>query len=372
MNALDAMADDAIEIYPGTPNHFFTHQLIKGEDTKEIFENAAHVVEGKYYLQRQPHLYFEPDCGFAYTDEEGRLTIHSKSVALYVHAMMIAEGLGVEEEKLRMVQNNTGGTFGYKFCPTMEALVGAAHMATGRIVYLKYDYWMSIAYTGKRSPHYYHCKLAADENGKFLGMENHWICDHGPYMEFGDNLMQKGLLCGGGYDIPNMRGEGKLVRTNHWLGFPLPRLGLAAGLLRRRERRRRARPQDGHGPVRAALQEPGRARRHVLVGPGVRGLLVREALRHGQALLRRGARSAPPRTRPPRSRRASASPSASSAPAPKARTSPTPRPSCGRTAACASTTPGRTTVRAPTAVRLAPPTRRCARSASPWSRSAST
>ena len=29
------------------------------------------MVEGKYYLQRQPHLYLEPDCGFAYTDDEG-------------------------------------------------------------------------------------------------------------------------------------------------------------------------------------------------------------------------------------------------------------------------------------------------------------
>ena len=41
MNALDAMADDAIEIYPGTPNIFFTQQLIKGEDTEEIFENGG-------------------------------------------------------------------------------------------------------------------------------------------------------------------------------------------------------------------------------------------------------------------------------------------------------------------------------------------
>jgi aldehyde oxidoreductase len=220
MNALDAMADDAIEIYPGTPNVYFEQPLIKGEDTREIFEKAAYVAEGKYYLQRQPHLYFEPDCGFAYTDEEGRLTIHSKSIALYLHALMIAEGLGVEEDKLRMVQNPSGGTFGCKFCPTLEALVGAAHIATGRPVYLKYDYWMSIAYTGKRSPFYFHCKLAADEEGNFLGMENHWYVDHGPYMEFGDNLTQRGFFCGSGYDIPNMRGSGKLVRTNHGWGAP--------------------------------------------------------------------------------------------------------------------------------------------------------
>jgi aldehyde oxidoreductase len=220
MNAMDAMADDAIEIYPGTPNVYFEQPLIKGEDTAPIFEKAAHVVEGKYYLQRQPHLFFEPDCGFAYTDEEGRLTIHSKSIALYIHALMIAEGLGVEEDKLRMVQNYTGGTFGYKFCPTLEALVGAAHMATGRPVYLKYDYWMSIAYTGKRSPFFFQCKLAADEEGNFLAMENDWYVDHGPYMEFGDNLTQRGFFCGSGYKTPAMRGKGRLVRTNHGWGAP--------------------------------------------------------------------------------------------------------------------------------------------------------
>ena len=81
-------------------------------------------------------------------------------------------------------------------------------MATGRLVYLKYDY-MSITYTGKRSPHWYHCKLAADENGKFLAMENHWICDHGPYSEFGDHLVQQGQFTGAGYDIPNIRGHGR-------------------------------------------------------------------------------------------------------------------------------------------------------------------
>ncbi len=52
---------------------------------------------------------------------------------------MIAPGLGIEPDKLRLVQNPTGGTFGYKFSPTMEALLGVAAMATGRPVSLKYD-----------------------------------------------------------------------------------------------------------------------------------------------------------------------------------------------------------------------------------------
>ena len=126
MSAPAAMAEDAIEIHPGTPNVYYEQKRAKGEDTKPIMESAAHVVEDEFYLQRQPHLTMEPDVGFAYFDEEGRLTIHSKSIGIHLHHAMICPGLGIEPEKLRMVQNPAGGTFGYKFSPTMEALLGVA------------------------------------------------------------------------------------------------------------------------------------------------------------------------------------------------------------------------------------------------------
>ena len=134
MSAPEAMAEDAMEIHPGTPNVYFELPIVKGADTKPLMKSAAHVVEGEYYLQRQPHLTIEPDVGLAYFDDEGRLTIHSKSIGLFLHHAMIAPGLGIEPEKLRLVQNPAGGTFGYKFSPTMEALLGVACMATGRPV----------------------------------------------------------------------------------------------------------------------------------------------------------------------------------------------------------------------------------------------
>ena len=81
---------------------------------------------GSITCSANPTWHFEPDVGFAYTDDEGRLTIHSKASASTPPAM-INEGLGLEHDNLRMVQNPIGGTFGYKFCPTMEALLGAAH-----------------------------------------------------------------------------------------------------------------------------------------------------------------------------------------------------------------------------------------------------
>ena len=219
MSAPAAMADDAIEIHPGTPNVYYEQKRAKGQDTKPLMESAAYVVEADYYLQRQPHLTMEPDVGFAYFDEEGRLTIHSKSIGIHLHHAMICPGLGIEPEKLRLVQNPAGGTFGYKFSPTMEALVGVAAMATGKPVALKYDYYQHITYTGKRSPFFVNLKYGADKDGKIFAMESDWIVDHGPYSEFGDLLTVRGAqFIGAGYGIPNIRGLGQTVCTNHAWG----------------------------------------------------------------------------------------------------------------------------------------------------------
>ncbi len=219
MSAPAAMADDAIEIHPGTPNVYCELPIIKGQDTKPLMDSAAYVVEDEFYLQRQPHLTMEPDVGLAYFDEEGRLTIHSKSIAIHLHHAMIAPGLGIAPEKLRLVQNPSGGTFGYKFSPTMEALLGVACMATGRPVVLRYDYHQHITYTGKRSPWFVRLKYGADKNGKIVAMESDWSVDHGPYSEFGDLLTLRGAqFIGSGYGIPNIRGMGRTVCTNHAWG----------------------------------------------------------------------------------------------------------------------------------------------------------
>ena len=219
MSAPAAMAEDAMEIHPGTPNVYYVQKIVKGEETGPIFDSADVVVEDDFYVGRQPHMPIEPDVGFAYKDDDGKLVIHSKSIGLHLHAAMIAPGLGVEVENLIMVQNPAGGTFGYKFSPTMEALVGAATMVTGRPCFLKYDYQQQMAYTGKRSPFSMNMRFAADKEGKLLAMETDYSVDHGPYSEFGDLLTLRGTqFMGAGYDIPNIRGEGRTVCTNHAWG----------------------------------------------------------------------------------------------------------------------------------------------------------
>ena len=217
MNAMDAIAEDAIEIHPGVPNAYYETNCIKGPDID--FDAAPNVVEIESYCSRQPHLHLEPDCGYAYIDEDGMVTVHSKSIGIHLHMPMIADGIGVPMDKLRIVQNHAGGTFGYKFSPTNEAILGAAAKIIGKPVSLVFNQFQNITYTGKRSPGFMNIKLAADENGKLLGLWGNNYIDHGPYSEFGDLLTHRlSQFVGAGYHIPTIRNKSQTVFTNHAWG----------------------------------------------------------------------------------------------------------------------------------------------------------
>jgi len=220
MSGYEALAPDAMEIHPGVPNAYYEQGVVKAEETGPLLEKAAYTVELTTYNSRQPHLHLEPDCGLAYVDDEGTLTIQSKSIGLHLHHAMICPGIGVEPEKLRLIQNPAGGTFGYKFSPTMEGLLGVACLAVdGRPVSLVYDQYQNITYTGKRSPAEIKAKWGADKDGKLIALEYEWWVDHGPYSEFGDLLtLRQAQFMGAGYHVPNIRAKGLTVATNHAWG----------------------------------------------------------------------------------------------------------------------------------------------------------
>lgn len=226
LNIKDAMAKDAVKVYDeidgidGMPNAFNKRPVMKGDDPKEALDKAAYVVEDEFYSSRQPHLTIETDCGFGYYDDEGRLTLQTKSICVYRHALMIARGLGVAPSRIRVIQNNMGASFGYKVAPTNEPLLGACVVATGRPVYMRLDMKEHILRTPKRSPFLMRVRVGADENGKLVGAEHHWYVDHGPYSESSQDLTNKGgQFIYAPYHVDNLRGCGYTFFTNHkWCG----------------------------------------------------------------------------------------------------------------------------------------------------------
>ncbi|AFA47190.1 molybdopterin-dependent aldehyde oxidoreductase [Acetobacterium woodii] len=233
MNGLDAIAEDAIEIHPGTPNLFLELPIVKGAETAAIMENAPYVVEGSFYTSHQPHLVLEPDVGMAYYDEEGRLTVQGKGQFLQALPLMYAQALGIEPEKIRVIENPVGASFGSKMSGHTEALMMAAAMATKRTVCMRFDYAQQSYFSGKRSASYYNVKLAADKNGKLIGMEEDFLFDHGAYHEAtSEPLLEKGLrFCGAGYQIPNIRGVGRICASNQAFGIAFRAFGSPQALM---------------------------------------------------------------------------------------------------------------------------------------------
>lgn len=233
MNGLDAIAEDALEIIPGTPNLILELPIVKGEDTSPIMKSAPYVAEGSFYLQHQPHLVIEPDVGLAYIDEEGRYTVQGKNQFLNAIPLECGDALGIPHDKIRAIENPVGGSFGSKMGPHTDALLLAAAMHTGKTVCLRLDYEQQAYFSGKRSACYTNLKLAADKDGKLIAMEEDFLFDHGAYNEqSSEPLIEKGFrFAGVGYNIPNIRGIGRLCVTNQDYGTAFRAFGSPQVLL---------------------------------------------------------------------------------------------------------------------------------------------
>jgi aldehyde oxidoreductase len=129
--------------------------------------------------------------GCAYFDEEGRLTIHSKSIALYLHALMIADGLGIDSANIRMVQNTRAAPSDTNSAPPVRRCWRGLHghqpagLSGIRLPAVRHLHWQALSF-------FTTVKMGADASGKLLAMETDWIVDHGAYSEFGDLLTHKG------------------------------------------------------------------------------------------------------------------------------------------------------------------------------------
>lgn len=217
-----AKASDAVKVYDeiegidGMPNAFNKRVFTKGADPKEDLDKAPYVVEDEFYSSRQPHMVLETDCGYAYYDEEGRVTLATKSICVYRHQMMIARGVGVAPSKIRIIQNNMGASFGYKVAPTNEPYLAIALVACQRPVYMRINMKEHNIRTPKRSPFLMHIRVGADKSGKLLGAEQTWWVDHGPYSESSNDLTNKGgQFFFSPYAYANMRATGYTCFSNH-------------------------------------------------------------------------------------------------------------------------------------------------------------
>lgn len=216
MTALESLKPEAEDIHTGVSNDFYYTRVLKGnDDIDKVFDEAAYVVEGSFHSTRQPHLPIEPDVLQAYTDDEGFVSVQCKSQCIHVHQNVIAAGIGVPSEKIRIIQNATGGSFGYSMNHTAPALAAVCTMAVNAPVNLTMSYPEHQAFSGKRAPSYSNGKLACDKDGKIIGLKYDLAMEMGAYNTSTLFLLERvGRFMGYPYNIPNVKGVSRAVFSN--------------------------------------------------------------------------------------------------------------------------------------------------------------
>lgn len=223
LSYLEAVMPDAARVHEDTPNITCVQPLLKGialeqgaDKVREMIDSAPNVVDGSFYSTREPHMSIEGDVLQTYFDEDGYLTFQCKSQGIYTSIMRIGSSLGVPTDKLRVLMNPTGASFGWSTNASDLALCGACTVVTGQPVSLSMTYEEHQHFSGKRAPAYSNGRLACDNDGKILAAEFEFGVDHGAYSWGGDDLITKVVRHAYfPYNVPHVAALGRIANTNH-------------------------------------------------------------------------------------------------------------------------------------------------------------
>ena len=210
-----ALEENSPRIF-GEDNCFVDYKYTKG-DPDDAFSRAAKVIRGTYRTGYQEHLYIEPQ-GVVGICEDGKVTVYGSMQCPYYIKRAVAEGLGWEEDRVRVVQVATGGAFGGKeeYPSLIGGQVAFAALKTGRPVKLIFDRDEDILATTKRHPSVVDIAAALDKKGNILAFDVDVKFDAGAYAGLSDVVLQRGIFAASGvYNIPNLRVRGRAVATNN-------------------------------------------------------------------------------------------------------------------------------------------------------------
>jgi CO/xanthine dehydrogenase Mo-binding subunit len=200
----------------GSDNTFKTFLIAKG-DVESVWAKADYIVEGEYTTGAQEQLYIENNGVIASFDPVQGITVWgSLQCPYYIHKALMAL-CGLSEDKVRVVQMETGGAFGGKedYPSIIAGHASLLSMKSGRPVKIVYDRLEDMTATTKRHPSRTRHRTAVSKDGKILGGEIDFTIDGGAYATLSSVVLSRGTIhAGGPYHWPNIRIRGRAVATN--------------------------------------------------------------------------------------------------------------------------------------------------------------
>jgi len=225
------------QIVWGADNLIKSFLLEKG-DVDSAWARAAHIVEGEYRTGAQEHLYIENQGIIAEYSADDGVTVWGSLQCPYYVFKALRGVFDLPEDKVRVVQTETGGAFGGKedYPSVLACHAALLALKSGHPVKMVYDRMEDLAATTKRHPARVRHRTALDKDGKLLAIEIHLDTDGGAYATLSSVVLSRATLHSTGpYLCPNVRVRAHSWATNHvpygaFRGFGAPQAVFAMEL----------------------------------------------------------------------------------------------------------------------------------------------
>ncbi len=217
---LPAVFDPGAALRPGAPQigargNVASHEEIACGNLEQGFAQAAVVVEQTYTTTWVDHAPLEVECGAAWLDEQGGITLRVSTQSLeYQH--QIAAVLAIADEQVRVICPMVGGGFGRKLDITVELYLALLAWHTRRPISLASSREESILAYSKRHPFTLHYKTGATLDGRLTAMQIRIVADAGPFVYRSSLVSLHSLmLATGPYYVPNVAIDVQAIHTNN-------------------------------------------------------------------------------------------------------------------------------------------------------------
>lgn len=188
-----------------------------GGDVEEALSRSRHRVEAAYTTPSAHQGYMEPQACVANVDADGKIHVWMANKSPYLLRAQLAEGLGVEPDRINVHIGAVGGDFGGKG-GTMDApLCVLLAQRVGRPVKIVLRYTEDLMATNPRHASRVRVRLGCDEDGRFLGLGIETLYNGGAYGGFKplpDVSLHGDAEAGSGYRIGAISIHSRIAYTN--------------------------------------------------------------------------------------------------------------------------------------------------------------
>jgi aerobic carbon-monoxide dehydrogenase large subunit len=192
---LPPVTDASFALDPSSPPLFAnlgdniarTHSRREFGDVPATFADADRVFGFRIGVHRHQNVPMEGrGCVASYDAGSGVMTVYAATQSVHVTKIAVAMRLGMEQDKVRVLAGDIGGSFGLKIGASREELaVAAASRAIGQPVKWVEDRGENLTSSGQAREESFDVQAAVSDDGDLLGLDVKMVVDTGAYPGMG-------------------------------------------------------------------------------------------------------------------------------------------------------------------------------------------